>query len=265
VKVLACADQRFYASSYGRFNTPDQYVATGGGTGDPDTPGSWNRYAYVIGDPVNFSDPNGTCGGPSISGTRADGTIYVSVWIPRTTDNVLLGLPVRTTAPQPPPHLTIADYDDFHGILPKCPSVTKAPPGLDAAQIQKNIDAAQQYLSNALVNDTEGQGFFQFLGYLTAQFAPRGAWDYKSDPQYGPSARDFGNFNFGAVLASTGATYYQTQNAAGVAQIGICIFGGACGTGVSGFVFPYGDQVGDASLIKKGWTYENAVMTGCKP
>ena len=131
--------------------------------------------------------------------------------------------------------------------------------------IQKNIDAAQQFLSDALVNDTAGTGFVQFLGYLTAQFAVRGPWDYKNDPQYGSSARDFGNFDFGAVLASTGATYYQTQNAAGVAQIGICIFGGACGTGVPGFVFPYGDQVGDAAQIKKGWNYESKVMSGCKP
>jgi hypothetical protein len=56
------------------------------------------------------------------------------------------------TTPHPLTHLTIADYDDYHGILPKCPSVTKAPPGLDAAQIQKNIDAAQQYLSNPSYN-----------------------------------------------------------------------------------------------------------------
>src|SRR5437879_584324 len=36
-------DQRFYASTYGRFNTADPYRASAG-AGDP---GSWNRYAYV--------------------------------------------------------------------------------------------------------------------------------------------------------------------------------------------------------------------------
>jgi hypothetical protein len=49
------ADQRFYASSYGRFNTPDPYQASGG----PNDPGSWNRYSYGAGDPVNRHDPRG--------------------------------------------------------------------------------------------------------------------------------------------------------------------------------------------------------------
>jgi len=49
------ADQRFYASTYGRFNTPDPYKGSGG----PSDPGSWNRYAYVEDDPVNSSDPLG--------------------------------------------------------------------------------------------------------------------------------------------------------------------------------------------------------------
>jgi RHS repeat-associated protein len=52
---LDYADQRYYASSFGRFLTPDPYMASGG----PADPQSWNRYAYVEGDPVNFNDPRG--------------------------------------------------------------------------------------------------------------------------------------------------------------------------------------------------------------
>jgi RHS repeat-associated protein len=48
-------DQRYYASSYGRFNTADPYQASGG----PASPASWNRYAYTRGDPVNRRDPRG--------------------------------------------------------------------------------------------------------------------------------------------------------------------------------------------------------------
>ena len=51
--ALDYADQRYYVGAYGRFNTTDQ-----GGVHLKD-PGSWNRYAYVGGDPINFNDRRG--------------------------------------------------------------------------------------------------------------------------------------------------------------------------------------------------------------
>jgi RHS repeat-associated protein len=57
---LNYADQRYYASSYGRFNTPDPYQS-GSGSGIPADPDTWNKYTYVSGDPVNLRDLNGTC------------------------------------------------------------------------------------------------------------------------------------------------------------------------------------------------------------
>ena len=55
--TLDYADQRYYASSYGRFNTADPLAASAM-AGDPT---SWNRYSYAGGDPVNRSDPHGLC------------------------------------------------------------------------------------------------------------------------------------------------------------------------------------------------------------
>jgi RHS repeat-associated protein len=49
------ADQRYYSVGWGRFYTADPYMASGGAA----EPGSWNRYAYVGGDPVNYVDPTG--------------------------------------------------------------------------------------------------------------------------------------------------------------------------------------------------------------
>src|SRR5580704_8356474 len=49
------ADQRYYASSYGRFNSVDN------GSPNPKDPVSWNRYSYTGGDPVNRNDPGGSC------------------------------------------------------------------------------------------------------------------------------------------------------------------------------------------------------------
>jgi len=47
--------QRYYMPRSGRFLTPDPYRASVALT----NPQTWNRYAYVAGDPVNFVDPWG--------------------------------------------------------------------------------------------------------------------------------------------------------------------------------------------------------------
>jgi RHS repeat-associated protein len=52
---LDYAVNRYESPGQGRFLTPDPYMASGG----PSDPGSWNRYAYVGGDPINSHDPSG--------------------------------------------------------------------------------------------------------------------------------------------------------------------------------------------------------------
>ena len=52
---LDYADQRYHQVGMGRFMTPDPYS----GSASANDPGSWNRYAYSSGDPVNNSDPSG--------------------------------------------------------------------------------------------------------------------------------------------------------------------------------------------------------------
>ena len=52
---MFCADQRYYASAYGRFNTVDPMA----NSAKADNPSSWNRYSYTMGDPVNHNDPGG--------------------------------------------------------------------------------------------------------------------------------------------------------------------------------------------------------------
>ena len=67
---LDYADQRYYSSAPGRFLTPDPHRATTGSVNNPADPGSWNRYAYTRGDPINRFDPRGLadCGGGDLSG-----------------------------------------------------------------------------------------------------------------------------------------------------------------------------------------------------
>jgi RHS repeat-associated protein len=55
VAGLDQAWNRGYLPTYGRFAQADPYQASGGA----EDPGSWNRYGYVGGDPVNYNDPPG--------------------------------------------------------------------------------------------------------------------------------------------------------------------------------------------------------------
>ncbi len=73
---LDYANARFYASGIGRFLTGDSFDASA----SPSSPQSWNRYAYVQNDPVNFYDPSGRllaavgdCGDSWISDASLEG------------------------------------------------------------------------------------------------------------------------------------------------------------------------------------------------
>ncbi len=53
------AVNRYASPGMGRFITPDPYRSNSGGPGNPSDPGSWNRYAYTLDDPINYNDPRG--------------------------------------------------------------------------------------------------------------------------------------------------------------------------------------------------------------
>ena len=86
---LDYANQRYYASGSGRFMTADP--SKGVGLADP---GSWNKYAYVGGDPANFADPSGLnrlmcdvytdfgCAGPGRNGTPGVGWVINGLYGP---------------------------------------------------------------------------------------------------------------------------------------------------------------------------------------
>jgi RHS repeat-associated protein len=66
---LDYADQRYYAGGAGRFLSPDPYNNSAG-LGDP---GSWNKYTYTRGDPINRFDPDGLA--------DAKPTFSITVWL----------------------------------------------------------------------------------------------------------------------------------------------------------------------------------------
>jgi RHS repeat-associated protein len=71
---LCYARHRYYAPAIGRFITADPYS----GSAHPSKPDSWNRYAFVLNDPINKTDPSGlapgkqnACAGSSYTGANA--------------------------------------------------------------------------------------------------------------------------------------------------------------------------------------------------
>ncbi len=62
---LDYAMNRYHQPGMGRFLTADPYRALSTGAANPGNPGSWNRYAYVGGDPINAHDPMGLDACPS--------------------------------------------------------------------------------------------------------------------------------------------------------------------------------------------------------
>jgi RHS repeat-associated protein len=66
------AMNRYYSTGYGRFLTVDPF----GGSASADEPGTWNRYAYTAGDPVNRLDATGafSSGGGGDGAPAADGS-----------------------------------------------------------------------------------------------------------------------------------------------------------------------------------------------
>ena len=52
---LDYAGARYYKSAHGRFNSPDPLL----NSGRPNAPKTWNRYAYVLNNPLKLVDPTG--------------------------------------------------------------------------------------------------------------------------------------------------------------------------------------------------------------
>jgi len=259
--ALDYADQRYYTATLGRFMSADPYHASGG----PSDPQSWNRYSYVQGDPINFLDPSGLerCG----SGFSDNGSGTFSI----TVVDCIAFIPVlppsayaRGLALSPRPPIAV----DNSGIPPIiCPNLPELPADIPANQIELNIIAAHEFLDLQIRWNYEGNPMLNLFAYFAYKFAKNGDWDYKknyTNEDDVAKAKDFGNFNFGAVLESFGFSYFFTQNAAGVGQIGICMSGGYCGVGVPGVVYPFGDSIDDAVNVRRGYNYEKKIDLGCR-
>lgn len=85
---LDYADQRFYASTYGNFTTPDPSMKNV----DYSNPMTWNAYNYANGDPINGNDPTGLDVDIPITGGGSATSCLNSVFTPWLNANTNISL-----------------------------------------------------------------------------------------------------------------------------------------------------------------------------
>jgi RHS repeat-associated protein len=120
ISGLDYARNRYYSSALGRFMTADPYRASGG----PADPGSWNRYAYVKGDPVNFNDPHGTYAAVADPGVDCTFTVDGIEYLCSSTDDNS-GCLISEFDPAPHPS---CDQQPVHMRPPPGPPKKPTPP-----------------------------------------------------------------------------------------------------------------------------------------
>jgi RHS repeat-associated protein len=105
---LDYADQRYYASTFGRFMTPDPAASS-----NVAEPASWIKYPYVVNDPINYYDPEGLIAHcpPNTVVDNENGGCKPAPW-------------TQVTLPNVPHHVfTVFEYDDIHGKLQQIPRI----------------------------------------------------------------------------------------------------------------------------------------------
>src|SRR5581483_7553668 len=260
---LDYADQRYYASTSGRFLTPDPYRASAA----PENPQSWNRYAYVGNDPVNWNDPRGL--------ERIDNACDVypnspgCSFLPSCDVYPMPGCDPKLP-PRPVPDCYRPEAPDGHSVDANV-SYTEAIASLwqDIADLAPATERQEASLAASLIT----------LVWWIDKVKPGGDWDYK---RRGSQYENFGNFNYGATAAALQIPYYATQNAAGIVNIGSNVltmverlfrkFGGDETPlpkwwieGIPLVRWPFGDASKDAQQINAGWAFYQSKKKGdCK-
>ena len=242
---LDYAIMRFDSARLARFMSPDPYD----GSANPGDPQSWNRYAYVVNDPVNAFDPLG-------------------LWLD--------GRPIKDPDDPPPPPpddsitllvpwnimVTLGQFDDVHPRLCRLFGI-----GCGGSPPAKNVQCPTVpehpgYANvNANMNAAKSAPFAVYSFYN--QVRNHGPWDYKQAKNLNDFGQiiphspfeDFGNFNYGATSASLGLPLNVALRAAGYG--GTKAATGSTWDAIKGALgpSPYGDDSHDQEMIINGYNF----------
>jgi hypothetical protein len=246
-------------------------------SGGPADPGSWNRYAYVAGDPVNRVDPSGreyidiTAALLANLGLMRSDSVTVDGGAAATVDTLWLYSHYFGRDS----HFTKAFNDQGNGGKfekdgpsgpTRCPQTPDHPPGVDINQniqiVKAKVDELfKNWQQNEAPNGVAVTSFLtEVLVWFYDQVRNHAPWDYK---QNGSPFQDFGNFNFGATGTAAGLEAGLLLRAAGFAQIVAGTSTPDWGNPLGGA--PYGDDPADQAQIKAGMRYYWAWLSGLCP
>jgi RHS repeat-associated protein len=239
------AQYRAYETAPGRWTRPDPY----NGSYDLANPQSFNRYVYVMNNPLAFTDPSGLrwnpCGGVNWSVSTSEGSSTSGFDYYPCDEN---GGPTGELPSAPSRNNDSGGGTNSAPSKAGCPAVPTAPAG---ANVNQNMAKAK---IQGIFNPLAPLWFYNQVNY-------GGPMDYKTQ---GAQYEDFGNFNYGATGTAAYAPAFTLLRAAGWAQRGHPSspqFGGNPGS-LPGMVLnpfggtaPYGDDPHDQQLIQQGIQY----------
>ena len=190
------ADQRYYGVGMGRFGTPDP-----SSPGDPGEPATWNKYAYVVGDPVNLIDRTGLFYSTASLAAKDEDQ-----------DQPILSLGPdyfgfsKVKAPKPP-----SAIDEWDNLTAECRKGLKtAMPGASIESMDMAVNRAVQHWN---VLDSAGAA----NGIDPAMLAAIGVEEtgFRNIPQLGGgNGRGFFQIDIGKNPSVTGAQAYDISFAA---------------------------------------------------
>jgi RHS repeat-associated protein len=255
------AMMRRYNRLWAKFEQPDPYD----GSYDLSDPQSFNRYAYVQNDPVNFVDSTGLDDEIIDPGEVITINTSTSRW-PTISISLGTGFPPYDLLPDPE---VVGDGESLPNTTPAqelpCPEMPMRP---SKADLNGNIRLAMTKNASERASTSWAATVAKY-GWFYNKVKPGGDWDYKKLSRYGtrlPNGvekrefEDFGNFHYGATGAAAGFTEGQLLRLGGRVHTDPRTAQGERAGRIDALLGrggkePFGDDPEDQRLIKLGIEY----------